>query len=118
MDRKLYALEKLNSAVRMLAVGAGDARARVTEASSAFATLSPEDFPPGLDDRFQDILTRITKKDPQVAPNGKLVAGAIDMTMRSVWRKTAAKIAEDIWLLRDALEREIARSEDEVEPSN
>jgi hypothetical protein len=58
-----YTAEKMSSAVRILAVGKGEARSRLWPAFLEFHPLTVEDFPENLRCDFEWIMHELTKRE-------------------------------------------------------
>jgi len=95
-----YALEKLSNAVRILAVGPGDVRSRLLDATLEFHTLQAKDFPPNLQADYQWVISQLTKREPDYGSEGKLQA-----TLRHMINRTGSRIAAKICDLQYHLER-------------
>jgi hypothetical protein len=96
-----YTREKLCAAVRVLAVGEGDARSRVWSAYLEFHPLRPEHFPPEVRDRFNFIMHELTKRPEQRSvyiPGTRewVPEGLVPANIRRMRNRTAAKIATAI----------------------
>lgn len=105
----LYALEKLESAVFILTIGAGTIRERLYEACREFGPVTEEDFPPLLRADFQGIITQLTKSPPKVirvVRNGRLVeesVGAIPSSLSGMRISKLQAIARRLCELTDRL---------------
>jgi hypothetical protein len=94
-----YALEKLSTAVRILATGEGDARSRLSRAYSAFGFLQPDAFPPALHADYESIRKEITKRLPKSEAERREWAsdGDAQANIRRMQNRTASKIATKIF---------------------
>ena len=70
-----YAWENLRLAIKTLAGGKKDLRIRIYDAYvSALMKLTPADFPKGLGREFSYLLDRLTKEEPVITGEGKVMA--------------------------------------------
>ena len=92
-----YTREKLFVAIRSLATGRGDVRARLVEAYDSFHVLTPEDFPVELQNDWRWVMDELTRYGVKRDPQGRIYYNAVENTMRRVRRETAGRIAERIF---------------------
>jgi len=94
-----YALEKLSTAVRILATGEGDARSRLISAFSAFGFLQADAFPPALQADYESIKKEITKRLPMSDEERSEWAtdGDAHANVRRMKNRTASQIATKIY---------------------
>ena len=99
MDYPLdYLLEKFEAAVRELAIGEGDARARVVAAYGEFGHLQAERAPGPIRRDLRWIVRRLEKVEPRWDGDWRVLASTERMQNR-----TACKIAERIWRIYEKL---------------
>lgn len=91
---ELYAHQKLLVALSSLATGAGDIRSRLYNAYLSLHPLKESDFPEYLRADFRWILAQMTKFPPHYLPDGKMIRGSVEETMRRIKRSTGVAIAE------------------------
>jgi hypothetical protein len=96
-----YAAEKISSAIRILAIGEGDARSRLLSAFVEFQTLKTEDFPDELQSDYDWIIHELTKREPQgdvwSEIDQKWVPEAlVPANLRRMINRTASRIAKKI----------------------
>jgi hypothetical protein len=96
MARYNYAQEKLYVAMRSLATGHGDVRARLVEAFISFHTLKEEDFPLKYREDWKWIKTQLTKHGPIYDYKGRVYKGSVENTMSKIKNSTGRKIATKI----------------------
>jgi|SRR3989338_7794034 len=97
MTRYHYAQEKLYVAMRSMATGQGDVRARLVDAFMTFHTLKEEDFPPKYRKDWKWIHTQLTKHGPIYDHKGRVYKGSVENTMSKVKNSTGRKIATKIF---------------------
>ena len=93
MARYNYAQEKLYVAMRSLATGPGDVRARLVDAFMSFHTLEEDDLPPKYRKDWKWINTQLTKHGPIYDYKGRVRKGAVENTMSKIRNSTGRKIA-------------------------
>lgn len=99
MKKHNYAVEKLTTALSVLASHPGDARERLGAAFLVFHTLSEKDFPAGLQARWRWVLEQINKLGPVLDHKGTVLQGSAEHTMRRIRKQTASKIIKEIYEL-------------------
>lgn len=97
MARYKYAQEKLYGAMRSLATGQGDVRARLVEAFMSFHTLKEDDFPPKYREDWKWINTQLTKHGPIYDYKGRVYKGSVENTMGKIKNSAGRKIATKIF---------------------
>ena len=80
-------VERVYRAVRHLATGQGDVRARLCIAGFILIALKADEFPPELRADFRWVFAQLTRHDP-IASEGRIVA-----TMKRIQNSTGEKIA-------------------------
>ena len=105
MGDPLYAAEKLELAVYELATGIGTAKDRVYAAALVFWPVQPGDLPASLRADYAAIRRDLTKREPR-AKEGRILA-----TLWRMQNRTAAKIAQRIYELRDKLHDSIEQGQ-------
>jgi hypothetical protein len=103
-----YALEKLSAAVHVLATHPEEVRIRLRECFDYLAMVPSAALPHRLRSRFEDIIARLTKFQPEPAhartderPWGTT---SLTETTRKIRKRTGARIADDIFQLTSELE--------------
>lgn len=99
MSDSYYALEKLNQAVRLLAIGEGDVRSRLNEAYLVFHPVQERDFPDHLKKDWMWICEQLTRFEPPYEGRGR-----VEYTLSKIQNRTGRKIAERIVTLYHELE--------------
>lgn len=96
-----YTIEKLTTALEVLATHPGDARERVAAAFGCCFTLQEDDFPPKHAKKWKALIREITKYPPAPLPKGVVMegTGAIDVWARTVRKSTGKKMAKLLWEL-------------------
>ncbi len=97
MTRYDYAREKLYIAMRSLASGPGDVRARLLNAFLTFHTLKPADFPTQYQKDWTWIIEQMTKYGPIHDYKGAIWKGSVENTMSKIRNRTGQKIANKIF---------------------
>ena len=97
MTRYHYAQEKLYVAIRSLATGQGDVRARLVDAFMTFHPLKEEDFPPKYRADWKWIHNQLTKHGPVYDYKGRVYKGSVENTMSKIKNNTGRKIATKIF---------------------
>jgi len=97
MARYHYAQEKLYVAIRSLATGQGDVRARLVDAFMTFHTLKVDDFPPKYREDWKWIQNQLTKHGPIYDYKGRVYKGSVENTMSKIKNSTGRKIATKIF---------------------
>jgi hypothetical protein len=100
-----HAVEKLGTAVRLLAVSPGDVRSRLKHAGREILILKADDFPGELRRDYEWIRHQLTRYEAK-AGEGTLIA-----TMERIKNTTGSKIAERIVELHSAAEARLADKE-------
>ena len=88
--------EKIYAAVYKLAVAEGDVRERLSGAYWYLRQLSPEEIPDNLREEFVDIVQSLTRRGPELGPNGAIYNPAHVHTLSRMKNSTGRKIAERI----------------------
>lgn len=91
--------EKLRSALYCLAVREGDVRERLKGAHRYLRMLSEEELPQNLREEWGSILYELTKRGPELGPQGDVWQTALDHTLGSIKNVTGRRIAERIYAL-------------------
>jgi len=105
-----YAAEKLDAAVRKLAVGTESIKARLADAYIELAILQETDFPAELVGEWRRILTDLTSGKMQYSTevrDGQIVrvpVGLLYSTLRYMRKRKAAEIAQRILDLKAKLD--------------
>ncbi len=100
------AVYRISQAVRLLAIGEDDVKQRLRIASETLFFVFDDDMPDDLKPQLESIKDRLSKKMPRYKNET-----CVDATMFYMHKKTAAKIAEDIWKLNETLqERHLTRN--------
>lgn len=94
------ARDKLELAVRALAIGQGDVRSRLKVAYKHLRRLSARNMPVQAHCELEGILNELTKHGPDV----KFELTAIEHTMRRIRNKTGRALAIRIYELRTMLD--------------
>jgi hypothetical protein len=102
-----YALEKFYNAMYSLAVGPGDVRARLVDASLSFIMLTEQDFPEHLRADWRWICEQLTRFGPLRDRDGKVMRGSVDWTMWRIKRATGVKIAKRVMHVYHELEQHV-----------
>jgi len=92
----LYIQEKLSMAVYELAIGKGDICSRLLDAFHELVTLTPENFPPELQEDWNWIYKNLTKKEPTRNSKGEVIFGSVQNTLSHIRNSTGSKIASRI----------------------
>lgn len=103
-DSSEYALDKLSVAVHALAVGPGDVRRRLHTAFMALFPVMVNDFPSHLQPDWEWIMKQLTRYDPVLWHDGKVLMGSVGNTLHHIRNSTGPKIAGRIVKLRDDLQ--------------
>ena len=93
-----YAAEKFSTLTRSLALGEGDARARLASAYWTFHVIRPEDLPPPLDAHLRWVYGHLTRY-----PGRHELEGSVDASLARMRNPTAAKLIERLVDLCDAI---------------
>jgi hypothetical protein len=93
-----YAAEKFDGLRRSLAIGEGDARARLISAFMSFYVIRPGDLPPPLRKHLAWVYAQITKR-----PARHHLEGTVEATVHTMKNATAAKILQRLVDLADAI---------------
>jgi hypothetical protein len=91
--------EKLTEAVFRLATREGDVRARLCSAHWVLNQLTAEELPPELRDDWASVMNRLTRRGPEVLPDGEVLRNAVAHTMSTIRNSTGRIIATDIYRL-------------------
>jgi hypothetical protein len=95
---RYYAQEKFYLAMRSLASGEGDVRARLTDCYIVLEMIKDTDLPEQYRSTWNRISSTITAKGPLRANiSGEVICGSVKNTLYHMKNKTAAKIASDIF---------------------
>jgi hypothetical protein len=95
-----YSINKIIEATKLLAVGEENVKQRVQRAAEKHLVfVDIETLPDDLKPLFESIWNRLTQKEPTHKGEGQIQAAVSPMH-----KKTAAKIAEDIWKLNRILQ--------------
>lgn len=97
MRRYSRVREKLTDAVYRLATREGDVRARLISAHWVLRQVTPEELPPELRDEWESIMRRLTRRGPEVLPDGEVLRDAVTHTMSTIRNSTGRAIATDIY---------------------
>ena len=96
-----YALEKLEAAVRALAIGPGDVRSRLWDAFMVFNPLKEAHFPDNLKSDYRWVMSQLTKYGPE--GEGKRKKGSVQVSLSRMRNSTGVEIAKRLLYLRDRL---------------
>ena len=91
-----YACEKFNDALSSLATGPNDVRQRLLSAYWHFHPVKKKHLPEQLHDDYQWVLNQLTRFEPVINRDGKVLRGAIEVTLSRIRNSTGSKIAERI----------------------
>jgi hypothetical protein len=91
-----YAFEKFSDALRSLATGPYDVRQRLRSAYLHFRPVKKKDLPEQLQNDYQWILNQLTRFEPSIGRDGKVVRGPVEETLSRIRNSTGTKIAERI----------------------
>ena len=105
MPRYSRCREKCRAALYTLAVHEGDVRDRLARAYRYLRMLSEDEIPPSLRTEWVEILQSLTRRGPQVGPNGEIWAPAVTHTLLRMRNSTGRRIAERIYALARALDK-------------
>jgi hypothetical protein len=94
-----YAREKLNKAVRYLALGERDVRDRLRIVSKEIFRLDASHFPTKLQNDLAWVKKELTKYGPELGPRGEIYQNAVAHTLGRIRNSTGRKIAERIYNL-------------------
>src|SRR5258706_1030933 len=94
-----YATFQFRGAVRGMAVGEGDVRARLRGAYNVIYPVRPSELPPPLDAHLAWIIAELTKREARHPWEG-----TVEATLAQIRRSTGRKIAERILVIAHALE--------------
>ena len=94
-----YAHGKFTEAVRSMAVGPGDIRARLKWAFLTLHVVRPAELPLPLQDHLEWVFRQLTLRKPRFEGEGTL-----DATLARMKRATGARIAKRILAIMDALD--------------
>lgn len=95
-----YAAEKFGGLCRSLAIGGGDARARLISAFWTFHVIRPEDLPEPLRGHLSWVYAQITKR-----PARHREEGSVEGTVWTMRRTTAARVLERLVDLAEAIQK-------------
>lgn len=96
--------EKFNSALHRLAVGEGDVRARLRGAHRYLRQLSENEIPSELRSEWAEILQSLTRRGPELGPDGTVYNAAVVHTLSRMRNSTGRRIAERIYMMVRALD--------------
>lgn len=91
-----YAYEKFNDALYSLATGPYDVRQRLRSAYWHFRPVNKKHLPEQLHDDYQWVLNQLTRFEPVIGRDGKVLRGAVEETLNRIRNSTGSKIAERI----------------------
>lgn len=91
-----YAYEKFSDALSSLATGPYDVRQRLRSAYWHFRPVNKTHLPEELHDDYQWVLNQLTRFDPVIGRDGKVLRGAVDETLDRIRNTTGSKIAQRI----------------------
>jgi len=108
-----YAYEKFMDALHSLATEPYDVRQRLRSAYYHFRPVAKKHLPEQLQDDYQWILNQLTKFNPVIGRDGKVLRGAVEETLNRIHNATGSKIAERIlhiyhqlnWLYMEGIEK-------------
>ncbi len=96
--------EKFRAALYALAVREGDVRQRLRGAHFHLRVLSPGEVPQEFRAEFSAVLQALTKKGPELGPDGQVYKKAVDNTLDHMQNRSGRRIAERIYALARELE--------------
>ncbi len=91
-----YAYEKFNDALHSLATGPDDVRQRLLSAYLHFRPVRKRHLPENLQNDYQWVLNQLTKFEPVIGRDGKVLRGPVEETLSRIRNSTGSKIAERI----------------------
>lgn len=97
----MYAKEKLNSAIKILAIGKGDVRSRLWDAYLVFHTLQESNFPHEFIKDYKWIMSELTKFNPD---EDYTEEGIVPATLRRIKNSTGSKIALRLYELNSSID--------------
>ena len=92
-----YIVEKLTTALRVLATHPGDVRKRLIRAHASFRTLQAKDFPESLQPDWIWIMQELTKSGKVISCEGEIIKDSVENTMSRIRNKTRTAIATRIY---------------------
>lgn len=99
-----YVLTKFEAAVDCLAVGAGDVRSRLVDASISLDLIEADDLPPHTRRRYRTLQRRLTKFQSTYSKRGD-----VEESCRRMNLVTGVRLARIVVEIKDALAAEAGR---------